>query len=71
LRPLSNAESASLVEGDRMRIIRSPGDLDAELSHRDARAELWQFLLLVLVGLLVVELVLTRRLVQGGHVATE
>ena len=35
----------------------------------DSRAEFWYLLMLLFLGILVFEVVMTRRLVQGGHEA--
>jgi len=50
-----------------------PGDMDGlrELMFSgESKTELWHILLLVFLGILIVEVLMTRRLVRGGHVAT-
>lgn len=40
-------------------------------TDQQARSEFWWWLLLIVLGMLVFEVVMTRRLVQGGHVLVE
>ncbi len=40
-------------------------------TDQQARSEFWWWLLLIVLGMLVFEVVMTRRLVQGGHVLIE
>ncbi len=48
-----------------------PADVEKNATDNQARSEFWWWLLLIVVGLLVFEVVMTRRLVQGGHVLIE
>lgn len=71
LTPLTDAELEKLTEGDRFRVVESVRRM-AELEAADApRAELWAALLCFVLGLLVFEIFLTRRLVQRGHETVE
>jgi hypothetical protein len=74
LAPLSKEDSAALIEdgdGDeetkRMGFFRTLEELTAEMFKDNSRAEFWYLLLLAFLGILVFEVVMTRRLVQGGH----
>lgn len=40
-------------------------------NDQSARSEFWWWLMLIVLGLLVFEVVMTRRLVQGGHILVE
>lgn len=67
LAPLTPAELEQLALEGRFRIVDSVERL-VELQAEDApRAELWAALLCFVLGLLVCEIFLTRRLVQRGH----
>ena len=67
LTPLSEERWAELAAEDRFRVIESPGDLFGNVRENSARIEIWFGLLLVFVLFLIGEVLLTRRLVQGGH----
>ncbi len=67
LTPLAPDEREQLSDNERFQIVESVERL-AELQAEGApRAELWAGLLCVVLGLLVCEIFLTRRLVQRGH----
>ena len=42
-----------------------------QATDQTARSEFWWWLLLIVLGMLVFEVVMTRRLVQGGHILVE
>ena len=42
-----------------------------QATDQQARSEFWWWLLLIVLGMLVFEVVMTRRLVQGGHILVE
>ena len=42
-----------------------------QATNKTARSEFWWWLLLIVLGMLVFEVVMTRRLVQGGHMVVE
>jgi hypothetical protein len=67
LTPLTDERWAELTEEDRLRRIETPAELFEALKSDTARVELWHLLLLVFLIILVGEVYLTRRLVQGGH----
>ena len=67
LTQLSDESWVELTGADRLRRMDEPGELFAALTSDSARVELWQMLLLVFCAVLTGEVVLTRRLVRGGH----
>jgi hypothetical protein len=67
LTPLSEAERQTLRGNGRLQMIRTPEELAAAALHDAPRRELWWLLLLGVLALLVGEVAMTRRLVQGGH----
>lgn len=67
LTPLSAEETENLTADDRFRRVDTVARM-AELQADDApKAELWAMFLGLVLGLLVFEIYLTRRLVQRGH----
>lgn len=69
LTSLDNAELQMLTQDDRFRVVESVDNLVALQAEEAPRAELWAALLFAVLGLLVLEVFLTRRLVQRGHEA--
>jgi hypothetical protein len=67
LTPLTDERWAELTEEDRLRRIETPAELFEAIKSDTARVELWHLLLLAFLVILVGEVYLTRRLVQGGH----
>lgn len=67
LTPLADERWAELTDDDRLRRIETPDELFEALKSDTARVELWHILLLVFLAILIGEVYLTRRLVQGGH----
>jgi hypothetical protein len=68
LMPLTDERWAELTDEDRLRRIETPEELFQSLETDAARIELWHLLLLAFVAILIGEVFMTRRLVQGGHV---
>lgn len=64
---LTAEQKKSLEAGDRLKLIGDLDELRRAMFSNQAKSEFWQFMLLVVLALLVVEVWLTRRLVQGGH----
>ena len=64
---LSGEDQLTLIQDERMQFTESMDELKAAMFRDDSRAEFWYFLMLVFLGILVFEVVMTRRLVQGGH----
>lgn len=67
LTPLADERWTELTEAEHLHRIESPDELFDALKSDTARVELWHILLLVFLAILVGEVYLTRRLVQGGH----
>ena len=68
---LQAIDRETLTADDRMRFVTTVADYETATLAEASRTELWWLLLLVVLGLLVFEVVMTRRLVQGGHEALE
>lgn len=71
LAPLSDEQWAELTDENRLNRIETPEELFDSLETDSSRIELWHLLLLAFLAILVGEVVMTRRLVQGGHVFVE
>jgi hypothetical protein len=67
LEKLTKERIAALTEEDRLTQVEQPTDIFDSLKTDNSRVEMWQVLLLVFLAILVGEVVMTRRLVQGGH----
>ncbi|MDA0284710.1 MAG: VWA domain-containing protein, partial [Planctomycetota bacterium] len=68
LMPLSTEGWAELTDRNRLHQIETPEELFESLKTESSRVELWHLLLLAFLAILVGEVIMTRRLVQGGHV---
>ena len=68
LTSLTDERWAELTYENRLRRIEMPEELFQLLETNAARIELWHLLLLGFVAILIGEVFMTRRLVQGGHV---
>jgi len=64
---LTPPAQVQLAGEDRIRFIESLDDMQAALLQETAPSELWRWLLLIVLAILVGEVLMTRRLVQGGH----
>ncbi|QDT25836.1 BatA domain-containing protein [Gimesia panareensis] len=69
LTPLSEAEQKSLTETYHFTFFKTLDELKQGMFSDVSETEFWRFLLLIFLLLMVGELFLTRRLVQGGHVS--
>ena len=67
LNPLPDDRWSELTADDRLHRIKTPRDLAQSLKSDHSRVEIWHLLMLVFLAMLVGEVVMTRRLVQGGH----
>ncbi|MEW4530581.1 BatA domain-containing protein [Maioricimonas sp. JC845] len=67
LTPLAADQVEALSAEDRLQFVESVDELVAATSSESPPTEIWKFLLLAVLALLVGEVALTRRLVQGGH----
>jgi hypothetical protein len=68
LTPLTDEGWSELTDDGRLHRIETPEELFAALETSAARVELWHLLLLAFLAILIGEVFMTRRLVQGGHV---
>ncbi len=68
---LSPPEQQRMTGNDRIQFVTSLADIVAGMAEDEAPSELWRLLLLGVLLLLVAEVLMTRRLVQGGHEAVE
>lgn len=68
LTPLTDELWAELTDEERLHRIETPDELFESLETAASRIELWHLLLLAFVAILIGEVFMTRRLVQGGHV---
>ncbi|MCX7420894.1 MAG: VWA domain-containing protein [Planctomycetia bacterium] len=71
LTPLNDEQITTLTADERMRFIHDAREIRLAASNELPRHELWQLLLLAFLGLLIFEVLMTRRLVKGGHVDTD
>lgn len=61
-------EQRDFLQGqDRLKIVTGLDELRSQMFANNTKAEFWQLMLLLMLGMLVMEVWLTRRLVQGGH----
>lgn len=68
---LTDDQRKQLQANDRLKIVASLDELRAQMFANNTKAEFWQLLLLLMLSMLVFEVWLTRRLVQGGHEALD
>ncbi len=71
LAPLTDEQITSITADERLTFIREGREIQAAASNELPRYELWQLLFLAFLALLVGEVLLTRKLVRGGHVAAD
>ena len=71
LTPLTDEQLASITADDRLQFIREGREIQAAASKELPRHELWQLLFLAFLALLVGEVLMTRKLVRGGHVVSD
>ncbi len=67
LSPLSPPEEQGLTDKG-LKFTTDAESIAKNATDQTARSEFWWWLLLIVLGMLVFEVVMTRRLVQGGHV---
>lgn len=67
LTQLTREQRELLQKDGRLKIVTGLDELRTQMFASQAKAEFWQVLLLLMLGMLVMEVWLTRRLVQGGH----
>jgi hypothetical protein len=71
LAPLTEADWAVLTANDRFRRVKTMRDVASAAQGEHPKSELWWLLLTGVLGLLVAEVAMTRKMVQGGHVVLE
>ncbi len=71
LTPLTEEQITSITADDRLHFIREGREIQAAASNELPRYELWQLLFLAFLALLVGEVLMTRKLVRGGHATGE
>ncbi|WP_437186199.1 BatA domain-containing protein [Planctomicrobium sp. SH668] len=71
LTAMSEEEWKTLTANDRLHKIKSMRDVHAATAAAAPHVELWWILMLAILALLVCEVALTRRMVQGGHAALD
>jgi len=65
--PLVGDDRARLATNDRVRFTESPGELQERMYGNETTTELWAFLMFGFLGLLIGELLLTRRVILRGY----
>ncbi|MFM9960415.1 MAG: BatA domain-containing protein [Planctomycetaceae bacterium] len=71
LTPLSAEQIALITAEERLQFIREGREIQAAASSELPRHELWQLLFLAFLALLVGEVLMTRKLVRGGHATAD
>lgn len=64
---LTTEDKERLTVNDRLTFVESVESLSVEMYGNESRSELWGLLLWIFLGLLVIEVWMTRRIVQGGY----
>ncbi|WP_437225898.1 BatA domain-containing protein [Planctomicrobium sp. SH661] len=67
LASLTEQDWATLTSDGRMQRVKTMRDINAAAAGQGPRVELWWVLLLLVLAMLICEVALTRRMVQGGH----
>lgn len=71
LTPLDAAARGLLSKQGGIEFAENAGDLKQKMFADTSKSEMWRLLLLLFLGMLVFETVMTRRLVRGGHTAID
>ena len=71
LTALSSADETRLTEDERMSFVETVEELRTGMFRDESKSEFWYVLLLLFLGILVGEVILTRRLVRGGHAVAD
>lgn len=71
LRLLGDDQLVQLTANNRMATIGQVGDLMDQMIDSEGGAELWRFLMIIFVLILIGEVMMTRHLVKGGHVVLD
>jgi hypothetical protein len=67
LTELTEQDKAALGSEGRLAFVEDVADMKREMLGNESRTEIWHLLMLAFLGMLVAELLMTRRLVKGGH----
>jgi hypothetical protein len=70
LKPLDDAARKQLAGEGRLKFVPNLDELTTEFYTDGPKSEIWRVLMALLLAFLVGELLLTRRLVHGGHERT-
>ena len=65
---LTEAEQEFLQDNNRMQFANNLTELRTNMFADESRTEFWHLLMLCFLGMLIFELLMTRRLVKGGHI---
>lgn len=71
LTPLTEEQWELLAKDGRLHRVQTMRDIRAASQQEAPRAELWWLLLVLVLGMLVCEVALMRKMVQGGHAALD
>ena len=71
LNPLEETQRSTLSGDERMTFVATLADLKSKMFTDASQTEFWHLLLLVFLGILIGEVVMTRQLVKGGHMLDE
>lgn len=71
LAPLEEADRQRLTADGRMQFVNTVEEFETATLTDASRTEMWWWLMLAILAMLVFEVVMTRRLVQGGHEALD
>jgi len=71
LTPLSDRDRAGFEQKGRLSFIDTDDELRQEIFAADSQTELWSALFFVFLAILIGEVIMTRRLVRGGHAMAE
>lgn len=71
LTELTEEDKEPLSSENRLAFVEDVVDMKQQMLGDESRTEIWPLLMLAFLGMLVVELLMTRRLVKGGHAQIE
>jgi len=71
LTPMSPADWERVQQQSHLQVVQSMNEVTTSTRAETPRIEIWWLLLLLVLGLLIGEAALTRKMVQGGHAAVD
>jgi len=71
LTTLTDSDQLLLTQNDRLKFIDTAEDAEQEMLADESKSEIWHLFMLLILAILVFEVVMTRRLVQGGHAVND